>query len=76
VFEGFDDKFVAGIAFQFTNVSFVDDDIIFEEKEIGTMMYFVTTGSVSLVHKSSYTMISEIKVDQHFGEIGFFSYKQ
>ena len=35
-------------------------------------MYFITKGQITLTHKETSTMIRELKVDECFGEVGFF----
>lgn len=49
------------------------DDHIFEEEEKGTKMYFITKGTVVIMQKKTHTYITELKFDQYFGEICFFS---
>jgi CRP-like cAMP-binding protein len=52
----------------------VDDDVIVEGDKGGTM-YFIVTGLVTVLHKKTQTYIIDLKQDQYFGEIGFFTDK-
>ena len=36
-------------------------------------MYFIINGLVTVLHKKTQTYIKDLKQDQYFGEIGFFS---
>ena len=49
------------------------DDHIFEEGEKGATMFFITKGTVVIMQKITHTFIKELKVDEYFGEISFFS---
>lgn len=39
-------------------------------------MYFIVTGLVTVLHKETQTYIRDLKQDQYFGEIEFFSDKK
>lgn len=39
-------------------------------------MYFIINGLVTVLHKKTQTYIKDLKQDQYFGEIGFFSEKR
>lgn len=39
-------------------------------------MYFIVNGLVTVLHKKTQTYIKDLKQDQYFGEIGFFSLKR
>ena len=52
------------------------DDNIVQEDDAGGTMYFIVTGLVTIVHRKTQTYIRDLKQDQYFGEIGFFSDKK
>lgn len=73
IFRIFDFRFLSEVTFLLLNENFSIDDHIFEEEEKGTKMFFITKGTVVILQKSSHTYIKELKVDEYFGEISFFS---
>ncbi len=52
----------------------IKDDVIVEG-EIGTEMYHIQNGVVSLIHKKTKSFIKDLREGESFGEIGFFSSK-
>ena len=49
------------------------DDVIIEEGDDSNEMYFITKGTVLILHKQTHTFISELGVDEYFGEVSFFT---
>ena len=89
VFESFDIDLMSDISKQFKKQTFaMDDNIIvvtiylrfllnFNNKEgdQASTMYFIVTGLVTIVHKRTQTYIRDLRSDQYFGEVEFFSDK-
>ena len=73
VFRCFNFRFLSEVTFLLDNDTFSMDDHIFEEDEKGAKMYFITKGTVVIMHKKTHTYIKELQVDDYFGEIAFFS---
>ena len=75
VFMNFDISFLSSIAESFKPQTFGAEENVFEEGEPGGTMYFIVTGWVSILHRQTQTYIKDLKNDDYFGEIGFFSEK-
>ncbi len=75
VLKNFDIDFLSDITKQFKKLTFTVDDNIILEGETGGTMYFIVSGLVTVLHKKTQTYIIDLKQDQYFGEIGFFSDK-
>ena len=73
VFRDFELRFISEITFLFQNVFFSVDDVIIDEGDDTDEMYFISKGSVLVLHRHSHTYINELKNDDYFGEISFFS---
>jgi hypothetical protein len=73
VFKYFSMLFLSEITFHLGHHTFAIDDNVFEEGNIGDILYFINKGSVILVHKKSKTFIKELEVETWFGEVSFFS---
>ena len=73
VFMNFDITFLSSIADSFKPQTFSAEENVVEEGEPGGTMYFIVTGWVSVLHKETQTYIKDLKNDDYFGEIGFFS---
>lgn len=63
IFNDFDYRFLSEVTFLLDNDTFSMDDHIFEEDEKGAKMYFITKGTVVIMHKKTHTYIKELKVD-------------
>ena len=75
VFKNFEIDFLSEITKSFKKQTFTVDDNIFTEGDEGGTMYFIVTGLVTILHKKTQTYIRDLKQDQYFGEIEFFSQK-
>lgn len=75
VFKNFEIDFLSEITKSFKKQTFTVDDNIFTEGDEGGTMYFIVTGLVTILHKETQTYIRDLKQDQYFGEIEFFSQK-
>jgi CRP-like cAMP-binding protein len=73
VFMNFNLDFLSSIADSFKPQTFSAEENVVEEGEPGGTMYFIVTGWVSVLHKDTQTYIKDLKNDDYFGEIGFFS---
>ena len=73
VFRDFELRFISEITFLFHNVFFSVDDIIVEEGDDTDDMYFISKGQVLVLNRNSHTFIHELRQDDYFGEISFFS---
>jgi hypothetical protein len=73
VLKHFSMLFISEITFKLDHHTFAIDDNIFEEGNLGDKLFFISKGSIILVHKKTKTFIKEIGVETCFGEVGFFS---
>jgi len=73
VFMNFNLDFLSSIADSFKPQTFSAEENVVEEGEPGGTMYFIVTGWVSVLHKETQTYVKDLKNDDYFGEIGFFS---
>jgi hypothetical protein len=53
--------------------TFNNNDSVFEEYELGSKIYFITTGEIVLLHKKTKTKIQSLKENEVFGSVAFFS---
>ena len=49
------------------------NDLIFNENEYGEEIFFITSGKVVIIHKQTVSYITDLRKDDYFGEISFFS---
>jgi len=73
IFKKFDIVFLSELTFVLKRETFSIDDHIFEEKELGDTLFFITKGSIVLIHKKSHTFVKELGVEEFFGSYAFFS---
>ena len=76
IFRNFEITFLSELTFLLKSDTFAIDDLIFEEGEFGTSIYFLTKGSIILIHKQTRTYIKELEIDDFLGEYSFFSEKK
>lgn len=55
------------------NKIFGPNDVVFEEGDYSSLIYFITVGNVEVSHKKTKTVFKILKPSNYFGEIGFFS---
>jgi CRP-like cAMP-binding protein len=48
-------------------------DIVLEEGELTSTLYFITSGSVDIYHIHTNSSFRELTSDAYFGEIAFFT---
>lgn len=53
VFQDFEMRFISEIMFLFENVQFSMDDVIFSEHDESEGMYFISKGTVLVLHRHS-----------------------
>lgn len=67
--------FLSELTFLLRHETFSIDDRIFEEGDKGSCVYFLTKGSVILIHKKTKTYIKELEINDFMGDYAFFSDK-
>lgn len=65
-FDSFKVDFKSQLTFALTKKSYSVDDNLVVEEDIGDEIFFITQGKVALLHKQSYTYISELFVIKCF----------
>eukprot|EP00347_Sterkiella_histriomuscorum_P007191 403349915 len=73
IFKNFDIQFLSELTFILKKETLSDDYKLFDEGDHGNTLYFITKGSIILVHKQSHTYIKELGIDDFLGEVAFFS---
>jgi hypothetical protein len=76
IFNNFDMIFVSEITFALNRTLFVMSDVVFEEGEVGTKIYFIAKGTVILLQRKTHTYIKQLGESMSFGEAAFFSKNQ
>jgi len=69
IFRGAEDGFIKEIVMKLVPAMFTPGDIIFREGEIGHNMYFISKGSVEIIHEHTGKVFATIKQGGYFGEI-------
>lgn len=69
IFRGADDGFIKEIVMKLNPAMFTPGDIIFREGEIGHNMYFISRGSVEIIHEKTGKVFATISEGGYFGEI-------
>ena len=54
-------------------VTFAPGDVVFQEGEVSTSMYFVQSGRISIYHQATNSTYKELTSGKAFGEIAFFT---
>ena len=73
IFDNFSIEFLAKITFIFQARFYTFDDVIINEDEYGPDLFFINSGKVVVIHKKTLSYLNELKKDDYFGEISFFS---
>ena len=71
--QSFPESFLREVTYCMIQETYSIDDIIFKEGDPGSRIYYLLSGSISLVHHESKTFISELQEKSYFGEIAFFT---
>ncbi len=69
IFRGAEDGFIKEIVMKLAPAMFTPGDIIFREGEIGHNMYFISKGSVEIIHEHTGKVFATISQGGYFGEI-------
>lgn len=69
IFRGADDGFIKEIVMKLVPAMFTPGDVVFREGEIGHNMYFISKGSVEIVHEHTGAVFATISQGGYFGEI-------
>ena len=73
VFNNFSIGFLSQLTFIFLKKTYSLDENIIVEQDLGDEIFYIVGGKVGLIHKRTFTYIRELKKQEYFGEIGFFS---
>ena len=65
--------FIAQLSKTFTYETFAPGDVILEEGELSTEMYFITSGKIDIYHSNTNSSFQELAQGSYFGEIAFFT---
>lgn len=71
----FEGKIIRKISKYFKNKIFSPNDLVIEEGEISSQIYFITYGNVEVCHNQTKTVYKKLNTGSFFGEIGFFMKK-
>jgi len=74
-FHEYSDSFLSQLIFELGRDTFSIDDHLFEEGDDGERLYFITKGSILLVHKKTRSYIKELSENEFLGEYSFYSEK-
>ena len=73
--EIYDENFINQLAKTFDHETYAPGDIVIEEGELTSNMYFITSGKVNIMHVESNTAFRMLRTGNYFGEIAFFTGK-
>jgi hyperpolarization activated cyclic nucleotide-gated potassium channel 2 len=69
----YDITFISQLAKTFEHETYAPFDIVLEEGEKTSVMYFITNGSVNIFHPSTNSSFRKLAAGQFFGELAFFT---
>lgn len=72
IFSIFENHFISQLTKTLETVTFAPGDIVIEEGEMSTKMYFIQNGKIDVYHQSTKSTIAELGSKKYFGEIAFF----
>lgn len=73
VFAEYDTNFISQMTKKFEKNTYAPGDIVLEEGEISTSIYFIQTGRIELFHHATRSIYKIINPRDYFGEIAFFT---
>lgn len=73
VFKDFENLFVLQLSKLLLPESFAPGDVVFEEGQLGTKMYYILHGSVDVFHFATSSSFKMLTPMHYFGEIAFFA---
>lgn len=65
--------FLSQLTFILIKKSYSLNDSLVFEKDLGDELFYIVQGQVGLIHKQSFTYITDLEKENCFGEIGFFT---
>lgn len=72
-FSDFDLLFLSQLTIVLSKEAFIPNDNIIQEGRKDKDIYFIARGEVFLIHKKTKSYIKELKINECFGEVAFFS---
>jgi hypothetical protein len=69
----FNQHFISQLTKLLKAVTFAPGDVVFQEGEVSTSMYFVQSGRISIYHQATNSTYKELSSGKSFGEIAFFT---
>mmetsp|Transcript_34093 Transcript_34093/g.59463 ORF Transcript_34093/g.59463 Transcript_34093/m.59463 type:complete len:742 (-) Transcript_34093:61-2286(-) len=73
IFLSFEEYFISQLTKLLEIETYAPGDIVFEEGEIGTKMFFIQNGMLSIYHKKTKSTFIQLEPGNYFGEISFFT---
>jgi hypothetical protein len=71
----YEGKVIQKLSFFFKNRIFSPSDVILEEGESSSSMFFIISGNVEVFHSPTRTLFKNLRSGNYFGEVGFFTRK-
>ena len=75
VFDVYEAYFIAQLTRTLENETYAPGDVIFEEGELSSKMYFVVHGKIDIYQQATLSLFKSLSGTDHFGEIAFFTGK-
>ena len=72
IFTIFEKHFISQLTKTLESETYAPGDIVIEEGEMSTKMYFIQNGKIDIYHHSTRSTICELDKNKYFGEIAFF----
>lgn len=65
--------FLSNLSFILRQQTYSIDDNLIIEREIGSELFYMMNGRVSVIHRKTKTHLTDLEKDRYFGEISFFT---
>ena len=75
VFDVYEAYFIAQLTRTLENETYAPGDVVFEEGEISSKMYFLLHGKIDIYQQTTLSLFKTLSDRDHFGEIAFFTGK-
>ena len=72
IFTIYEDHFISQLTKTLESETYAPGDVIIEEGEMSTKMYFIQNGKIDIYHQTTKSTIAELGTKKYFGEIAFF----
>lgn len=72
IFTIYEEHFISQLTKTLETETYAPGDIVIEEGEMSTKMYFIQNGKIDIYHHSTKSTIAELGSKKYFGEIAFF----